>query len=209
MQQEQHPEFCRILAGLAEMYGKPPPSPAVIAMWWQSMKDFDLSIVKKALSAHVMNPDNGQFMPKPADVIRLMGGTTKDKALVAWSMVDLAVRQVGTYQDVVFPDPIIHAVITDMGGWIPLGQRTDDQWDFVKNEFVTRYRGYSNQGGVSEYLPVLTGISNAQNAMNGFRLNPPILLGDKDKAKSVYMSGRESSGVLPRQPMDMLQLGQA
>lgn len=106
------------------------------------MKPFDLAAVKDALNRHCVNPDNGQFMPKPADVVKLLQGSSQDGALVAWAKVDRAVRQVGTYSTVVFDDPIIHRVVQDMGGWVALGDKREKEWPFVAKEFENRYRGY-------------------------------------------------------------------
>jgi len=189
MQPSQHPEFCKMIYSLAELYGQKKPSDFVIALWWNALKNFDISVVRQALSAHVTNPDNGQFMPKPADVVRLLGGTTQDRALVAWSRVAEAVRRVGNWESVVFDDHIIHAVIYEMGGWVALGSKTDKEWDFVKNEFVTRYRSYSHGDQTPNYPPVLVGMFETQNRMNGFKSQLPRLIGDKEAARNVMANG--------------------
>ena len=67
----------------------------------------DLRAVADALNRHAVNPDNGQFLPKPADIVRLINGNTVDRALVAWSTVERAIRSTGPYQSVVFDSPEI------------------------------------------------------------------------------------------------------
>ncbi len=57
----------------------------------------------------------------------MLGGSTQDAALAAWSKVDRAVREVGPYQSVAFDDALIHRVLFEMGGWIPLGSKTEDE----------------------------------------------------------------------------------
>lgn len=188
MTPQDYAEFSKLITSIAELYGQKAPSEFVISIWWQAMKDFDIKTVRQALSAHVMNPDNGQFMPKPADVVRLLGGTTQDRALVAWSRVAEAVRRVGNWESVVFDDHIIHAVIYEMGGWVALGSKTDKEWDFVKNEFVSRYRSYSH-GETPNYPPVLVGMFETQNRMNGFKSQLPRLIGDKEAARKVMANG--------------------
>jgi len=81
-------------------------------------------------------------MPKVADVIKMLQGSTQDSALTAWAKVDKAVRSIGTQMSVAFDDPLIHKVIQDMGGWLGLGQRQEAEWPFVAKEFETRYRGF-------------------------------------------------------------------
>ncbi len=136
MKPNEFEEFSSRLVGAAEYFGKS-LSPAVIGIYWEGLRDLELSEFAIALTAHVQNPDNGQFMPKIADIRRMVGGTTQDSALVAWSKVDRAVRHVGTYADVVFDDPIIHRVVHDMGGWITFGSKREDDWPFVAKELET------------------------------------------------------------------------
>lgn len=168
------------------------------SVWWEAMKPYDFAAVSDAFNRHCINPDNGQFLPKPADVVRMLQGSSKDSALVAWSKVDKAIRSVGTYESVVFDDSLIHSVIADMGGWILLGNKKEDEWPFVKNEFENRYRGYSSRSITPEYKPVLVGLAEAQNEQVGFRSMKPRLIGDAKKATDVYMSGSVSHAPVVR-----------
>lgn len=162
-----------------------------LSVWWEGMKSFDFRAVSDALNRHCLNPDNGQFMPKPADIVKLLRGSSQDGALVAWAKVDRAVRSVGTYQSVVFDDPAINAVLQDMGGWVQLGNKTEDEWPFVAREFENRYRGYRNRGEF-EFPKWLPGIAEAQNAQNGQRVAPPVLIGDASRAKQVLLRGTDT-----------------
>src|SRR5690606_37498796 len=112
-----------------------PLSPMAIALWWGNLREYELSAVRQGMHRHMQNPDSGCYMPKPSDIIKMMSGSTQDSAMIAWSKVDKALRQVGTYSSVVFDDPVIHRVIHDMGGWVSLGVKNDKEWPFVANEF--------------------------------------------------------------------------
>ena len=163
------------------------------SVWAQAMRPYDLKAVREAFGRHTVNPDTGQFMPKPADIVKMLGGTSQDAALVAWSKVDKALRQVGTYASVVFDDPLIHHVLTDMGGWVPLGNKDEDEWPFVRAEFVNRYRGCRIRSEIPAYLPVLIGISDSQNQRTGFTAQTPVLIGDAAKCEAVRASGRSDA----------------
>lgn len=191
MQQADFDQFSQLLNATADLYGKT-MSGMAISLWWNALSQYDLAAVRDGLSRHMQSPDSGQFMPKPADVIRMIGGTTQDGALQAWAKVDKAVRSVGTYQTVVFDDPIIHAVVMDMGGWVAMGAKTEHEWPFVAKEFENRYRGYRNRGGADEYPRTLIGIAEAQNSQNGLRSQPPVLIGDAARAKQVLLGGSDS-----------------
>lgn len=188
MQDNDKIKFATMLTGIADYYGKT-LAKAIIEVYWQGLRQYDIGAVEKALWEHTQNPDNGQFMPKIADVTRNLQGRTQDQASLAWSKVDAAIRKVGTYRDVVFDDALIHKVVSDMGGWIGFGMKTEDDWPFVAREFENRYRGYKMRGEVPEYPHLLTGIANAQNAVNGMKGQEPILIGKPDVAKQVLLAG--------------------
>lgn len=182
--------FSALLTAVAEYHGRM-LSPSVIGIYWQGLRDIELAEMRAALNAHVQNPDSGQFMPKIADIRRMIGGTTKDSALDAWSKVERAISYAGTYADVVFDDPIIHRVIHDMGGWIALGAKKLDEWPFVGNEFQTRYRGFKMRGEIPAYEPVLIGIAGAHNRNGGFPVEPPRFIGDPNLCERVRIGGTD------------------
>ena len=190
MKQADFDDFNLVISAVGELYGKPVGEFA-ISLWWGALKDYDLKAVQEALSRHVRNPDSGQFMPKPADVVKMMQGSTQDSALSAWAKVDKAVRHVGPYKSVAFDDPLIHVVLHEMGGWTALGQKTDDEWPFVAREFETRYRGFKARGEIPPYPPKLVGISDAHNENEGFKQTQPMLIGDANKAIQVMQKGTD------------------
>lgn len=184
-------DFDKFSDGLSGVYGfySKEVSTFALDVWWTAMRPFDLSAVIDAFNRHLVNPDAGQWLPKPADLIRMLGGRTQDQALVAWSKVDKAVRSVGTYSSVVFDDPLIHRVLCEMGDWIALGQKTENEWPFVAREFETRYRGYAMRSELPDYPPVLIGLAEARNGLNGIRVDPPRLIGNAERALAVMDGG--------------------
>lgn len=208
MTQNDFENFREILSAVGDMYGKP-VSEFALSLWWGALKNYDLKAIREALSRHIQNPDNGQWMPKPADVVRMIGGTSTDSALIAWSKVDKAIRDVGTYSDVVFDDPVIHRVIDDMGGWIAMGTKTENDWPFVAKEFENRYRGYSIRGAIPEYQNVLVGIANAQNQRHGFDNQEPVLIGNAKQARHVMSLGGGRSIGITRLEINTKRLGLA
>jgi len=203
MQETDKKRFAALITGVADYYGKE-LSNGVISLYWQGLKQYDIEAVEKALWEHTQNPDNGQFMPKIADVTRSMQGRTQDQAAIAWSKVDAAVRRLGTYSDVVFDDSLIHRVVAEMGGWIWFGNQKEDEWPFIAKRFETIYRGYKLRSEVPEHPPILIGISNAQNAQEGFAQQKPILIGDVKKAQLVLSSGSSRPMIAMRKLDDVM-----
>lgn len=194
MQTEDFQKFQEGISGVMGFYNKG-LSTFALDVWWNSMKGYDLLAVVDAFNRHLANPDVGQFAPKPADIIRMLQGSTQDSALRAWAKVDQAVRQIGPYEDVVFDDPVIHRVIHDMGGWIGLGAKTSDEWPFIAKEFENRYRGFKVKSEIPDYPGKLIGIATAHNEKEGFKAEPPVLIGNELKAKQVMNGGTDKPAI--------------
>lgn len=196
-------EFGAIIADVFSLYGRECPD-GVKQLWWSALRAYSIAEVRGALSTHVQNPDGGQFIPKPADVIRILNGSGETRALQAWSKGEDAVRRVGPWESVAFDDPIIHAVLTDMGGWTRFGQTTDEEWPFTRNEFVKRYQGYTARPPTA-FPRALAGHVAQHNARLDADTPLPRLVGDPAKATTTYLAGQEITHSYPRLAADLVQ----
>ena len=188
MIESEFDEFSDRLLGVYELYEKPLSS-SMIKVWWAALIQYDLAAIKEGLGRHVANTEAGRFLPRPADIIRMMQGSTQDTAQVAWAKVDSAVRHKGTYVDVVFDDPLIHRVLHDMGGWISLGNKTENEWPFVAKEFENRYRGFRERSEIPDYPKILIGVTNAYNQSHGMPLGGQVMIGDEVACQKVMTGG--------------------
>ena len=195
MNQSDYDNFVDVMQLVSEQYGKK-PSDGLISLYWQGLKAYEFPSVREAIGKHLANTDTGQFMPKIADIIRMMQGTSLDSALSAWSKVDRAMRDVGPYETVVFDDPIIHKVLHDMGGWLMLSEKTENDWPFIAKEFENRYRGFKSRNERIEYPARLIGLFEANNTKEGRAVTAPKLIGDKTKAIDVMQLGTSSKSLL-------------
>ena len=195
MNQSDYDDFVNVMQLVAEQYGKK-QSGGLVALYWQGLKNYDFPAVQDAIGRHLGNTDTGQFMPKIADIIRMMEGSSQDAAFTAWSKVDKAVRHVGPYESVCFDDPLIHRVLHDMGGWMMLGQKNDDEWPFVARDFENRYRGFKSRNERVEYPAKLIGISEAHNTKEGHSVSQPMMIGNAEKATQVLIGGIQGSKML-------------
>lgn len=187
MQTDDMPNFSAMLIGIGSLYGKT-ISELLTDIYWQSLEGFEFADVLSAFQRHIQNPDCGQYFPKPADIIRLIEGSGETKALQAWARVERAISQVGAYRSVVFDDALIHAVIEAMGGWISLCHTNLDELPFRANEFQKRYRGFVNKPP-ERHPPYLYGIAECWNSKEGYAVQPPVLIGEIEKAKQVMVTG--------------------
>ena len=188
--------FARAIAALHEYYGKP-VSEAVVELYWQALYQYSDEQLETAVMRHIANPDNGQWMPKVSDLVKMMEGTTVDSAWQAWVKVERAVSGAGMYRSVAFDDPIIHLVIDDLGGWIDLCQKDGKELPFIQKRFEIVYRSYKIRGDLPPYKPYLIGVSEADNSLKGYKSDPPKLIGNPEAAQKVLKNGTE----IPRIPV--------
>ena len=203
MEGREREELVLVLTDVYELYGKE-CSRGLHALWWEALKGYSMAEVRGALSAHVTNPDRGQFLPKPADIRRCLEGSSETRALQAWTKVDQATRRIGPWESVAFDDPIIHAVLADMGGWTVLGEVAEDEWPFRRNEFVRRYQGYVVRPPAS-FPRTLTGHVAEYNGRLGGQMPLPRLVGDAQRATQTYLAGAEATHHYPRLAADVVE----
>jgi hypothetical protein len=196
MTEQEIEQFTEGLAGIYEFYRKP-LSKFVVDVWVKAMRPFDLAAINDAFGRHLVNPDTGQFLPMPADIAKMLGGSSLDSAMVAWSKVDQAVRVVGIWQTVVFDDPLIHRVVADMGGWIKLNNATETDWPFIAKEFQNRYRAFRVRNEIPEFPAKLVGLAEAENskARIAFEI-VPVSIGNPERARKVLTKGGEPGATL-------------
>lgn len=187
MQASEKARLIEVLGGVYDFYDRE-LSKFAVQVWLQSCDGYDIEQVTKALSAHLMDPDRGQFMPKPADIVRQLHGTQVDRSLIAWGKALDAIRRVGAYASVVFDDGAIHAAIEDMGGWSKFCRSTTDELPFLQKRFCDLHRTYSSRPDLP-YPARLIGEHEAINAHGGKEVAAPMLVGDAARAQQVLASG--------------------
>jgi hypothetical protein len=126
-------------------YWKQDVSEFALSVWWNGCKGFEFDEVSRALSEHATDPDKGQFAPKVADIVRILGGTRTDRSLVEWGRVHEAMSRVGAYSDVDFGDHATHAAIRDMGGWPKVCRTNTDQLSYLQHRFCELYKAYDGR----------------------------------------------------------------
>jgi len=171
-------------------YYRQPVSEFVLQVWCQACQPFTLEQVSKAMTAHVTDAERGVFAPKVADVVRVLAGTTTDRAALAWGKVLGAMSAVGAYSDVVFDDPAIHAAIEDLGGWVKVCRGEMAELSYLQHRFCQAHKAYVGQGKF-EYQRRLIGdrSPDADFARKGLPVPQPAVVGDRMMAIQVYRGG--------------------
>jgi hypothetical protein len=181
--------FGQLLTDVMAYYGKD-ASPFMLDAWWGACENVSFEQVSRAINQHVRDAERGQFPPKVADIVRVLVGTTTDKAALAWGKVNGAMSAVGAYQDVCFDDPAIHAAIVDCGGWTKICRTELKEQSYLQHRFCTSYKAYSERGDF-DYPRQLSGdrSPDAMYAKRGLPPPKPVLVGNPEKAKRVLALG--------------------
>lgn len=192
MQVSEFDEFRRLLSDTMAFYSKD-VSRFALDVWWSACGPFALEQVRKAFTVHAMDPDRGQFAPRPADIVRVLHGTQTDRSLVAWGKVFDAMRSVGAWRSVVFDDGAIHAAISDLGGWPAICALDVEDLPFTQKRFCDLYRAYSAPGSGQHFPAKLAGRAELANTAAGYRSEPPVLIGDAEVCRRVLAGGVSGS----------------
>lgn len=205
MTQDQFDDFSAMLTGVCEMYNKS-ASPELIGIYWQLLNRYELADVQRAMHQHARNADTGQYMPKPADIVKFIDGCSQSRAGTAWLKVDRAMRSVGGGDSVVFDDPLIHAALAQLGDWPKLCQSPENELHFLQSKFEKHYQALViNQP--QTWPRMLIGRYQAENALAGYNQEKPIPIGDVERCRVVFRGGVDSSELVqignmrPAQPM--------
>lgn len=184
-------KFADLLTDAMAYYGKD-VSDFMLSVFWDSLKRFEFADVSHAFTLHAQNPDNGQWAPKVADIVKMIEGSTQTQGMQAWAKVQSAIGSVGKMKSVAFDDPLIHAVIAEMGGWYSLCCSLVEELPFKAREFEKRYQGYRVRREVPQFAPYLIGGHEADNRLNGYKTPAkPVLIGDPARAALVMEKGSE------------------
>jgi hypothetical protein len=204
MQSSEKKAFVELLAEVMSYYGKD-TSEFMISVWWDACQNVSYEQVAKAVNAHVKDTERGQFAPKVADIVRVLQGTTTDRAALAWGKVLGAMGAVGAYQDVVFDDPAIHAAITDCGGWVKVCRGEIAELSYLQHRFCQAHKAYTNRG-VFDYPKQLAGdrSPDSEYLKFGVPVPRPAFVGDTQAAMQVLLGGGSGTPKVTFKPVNEL-----
>lgn len=71
MNNQDKKDFAATMILAAEVYNKT-LSPELLTIYFDLLADFHVDQVSDAISKHLVDPEQGSFFPKPADIVRNM-----------------------------------------------------------------------------------------------------------------------------------------
>ena len=192
--------FSAMITRTCETIGRKPISREGIQLYFTLLAEYPIEDIKRGLAAHLRDPSRGRYMPKPADIIAALMGDPEARASEAWAKVHEAITHTGAWESVVFDDPVIHAVIHDMGGWMDLCRCSAEDYRFREHAFLKRYKVYCGRDP-GKYPKTLAGEFEITNRANGHEVEQPVMIGDPRRAMDVYEGGSDTPRI-ERTPFD-------
>lgn len=193
MQTSDQPQFALMWASVRnDIYNKP-VTPEGIKLIFESLSRFSITQIREAIQLHVNDTQNGNFPITPAHVVAQIEGRGDERAGAAWRKLYGAIGSVGNYSDVVFDDPIIHAIIENEGGWLKVSLLSEDDLKYMQARFNKQYNGYVSKSGQFGYARILRGSENLDRIGKGLEQTPPQIVGNLEKCRLVWKGGEENT----------------
>jgi len=151
----------RLLTALAAVYAFYEREITELAcqFWCEDMADFPVEAVERAFAAHRRDPERGQFLPKPADIIRQLQGDSTQRAAVAWGEALECARNGGAgYARL---PPATRAALDSLGGMLALRRADDTQLPFLQRQFIAGHKAVVHREDADAMLlgtPAATGL---------------------------------------------------
>lgn len=162
------------MASMSEMFNTQ-ITEVLAKMYYELLKNYDYETLEKACY-DILRTHKYNNLPKPAEIIEAIEGSTEDKAMVAWQSVIETIRKHDYYWSIEFEDKIIHSCIENLGGWMWLCDQTKDNLKFIMKDFIRMYKTF--QRYPREPNNKLLGYFEQQNSKGSF---------DKDIPKKLFV----------------------
>ena len=141
--------FKEYMTGLGELHQRN-ITDVIKNMYWKILAPYTDEQCKQAFEIVIRECS---FFPKPSELLKYIAEKQEDKAITSLNLVVYAVEHVGNYTSVKFPDPAIHSVIEMLGGWPKFCTATEEEWVWLKKDFLKFYPTLAKKQTHSDYLP--------------------------------------------------------
>lgn len=149
--------FKKILLAVGATYDKKLDED-LVRIWWNLFKPYSIDVFDKAISKHFLDPGQGMFMPKPANIIKQINSSelsVETKADMAWSEILEKISSIGSYGNLELEDKQALATVKALGGWKNLCSKTTAHLVWERKEFISIYQNYETTSieMLPEHLP--------------------------------------------------------
>lgn len=176
-------KFTVLMTGLSEMFNKP-LSDFLMDMYYDILKDYSYEQVGRAVKSCLKNYKYAT-LPKPADILEYIEGSSEDKSLIAWLKAKEAVEKGGYVATIEFDDPIISHCLHSLGGWQWFCDVHKNELPFVEKRFRELYNMYRKRD-ITKPMKLIGFIEN-KNSETGYleAIPEPTRIGFEEEIKQI------------------------
>ena len=183
MKKEDIEKLGKILNVMGVIYERQ-VSKELIRIYFETLKEYDISEISRAFNLHIRDRERGQFFPKPADLLAQILADEGVLAILAWDKAYEGIKQGAYYDTMIFDDPVIHMTITQMGGWLEFSDLLIKDIPYRRAEFIKLYKHF--QKHPIDAPKRLAGFHEMNNRREGYLKDIPeplMITGDKKALK--------------------------
>lgn len=205
MERKHFEKFNQYMAILGEIVGQTPATEK-IKIYWKILSEYQGKDIFNAFDQLLRQPRLLKF-PVPGDIIALFAEDIEAKALTAWQKVKLGIRRAGYMHSVKFDDPVIHNVLSGMGGWKNFCSLEEEDERFYRPQFLKAYAAFSRleAQGRLQVIPYLPGEAEIHNTGHGQEkhVRQPMEITDETVKQALEYCPPQMTA-LPERPVDIM-----
>ena len=146
MNEQDKKSFAELMVGNGEIHNKE-ISKSLMQTYFDVLKAYTIEEVKHGFSRHTLDPIDGKFFPKPANIIKHLEAsqlTTEQKAELAWGQIEREIRATGSWGTLKLDDKQALAALKSFTSWKDLCNMETTKMTWAKKEFMSMYCTYEN-----------------------------------------------------------------
>ena len=150
MQDFDKANFEALLRGIADVFSTTKTivvNRPMLQVYFMSLTEYSYDQVEWAIGAHLKDPIDGKFFPKPANIIKHLKVeelSTESKAELAWAQVNQELRKHGAWGNLELDDKQGIAALKAFTTWKEFCLMDASKMTWAKKEFISHYSTYEN-----------------------------------------------------------------
>lgn len=179
MESKDKQVFVKTLTGIGELYDKK-FTDTLASIYWEALKDLSLSDFLSAANRLVLT---AKFFPKPVEFRSQSVPDISAQAAIAYGKLEDAFYKYGVYASIVFDDPVVHAVVDNLGGWPTYCDTSNDGLTWYRKDFEKQYANLAPMVLSGKLRPptVLHGVFASDDHATD-NAKTPVIIGGRQKA---------------------------
>lgn len=132
-------------------------NPKQLDVWFDNLSDLTVEQLRKAVTTAIRQGDDWPTISKLRRYSGADGIPAKDRPLLAWNAVTGALAELQAHHSPYFDDPVVNAVLRQLGGWPELTNTPANEMKWLQKDFCAAYIALSGVALLEEQTSRLPG----------------------------------------------------